>query len=129
MSGTLALLPRRDQEYLISKSVDFEISQAPDGIHLTIARFAFPDGYRPNIAALRIILPPGYDNANPDMFWTRPNVLLSNGQFPRTADVLQQFGDGLWQRWSRHFADGWRPGIDGIRTYLASIRRELARGI
>jgi len=129
VSSNLALLPRRDQEYLISKSVDFEILQAPDGIHLTIVRFVFPDAYQPTTASLRIVLPPGYDNANPDMFWTRPNVMLCNGRFPKTADVIQQFADGPWQRWSRHFAEGWRPGIDGIRTYLASIRRELARGL
>ena len=129
MSGNLALLPRRDQEYLVSKSVDFELAQTPDGIHLTLPRFSFPDAYQPRIAALRIVLPPGYDNANPDMFWTRPNVLLANGQFPTTADVIQHFADGPWQRWSRHFAEGWRPGVDGIRTYLASIRRELARGV
>jgi hypothetical protein len=127
--SNLALLPRRDQDYLLSKGVDFAIAQAPDGVHLTIAHFVFPAAYKPIVAALRIVLPPGYDNANPDMFWTQPNVMLRNGQFPLTADYIQPFADGLWQRWSRHFATGWRPGIDGIRTYLASIRRELARGL
>lgn len=123
------LLPRRDHEYLVSKKLRFHVGTVGPEIHLTLFQFAFPPAYAPVAADLRIILPPGYDNANPDMFWTRPNVLLRSGAFPLTADHMQPLHDGVWQRWSRHFQDGWRPGVDGIRTYLASIRRELARGL
>ena len=36
----------------------------------------------------------------------------------------------MWQRWSRHFSHGqWRPGIDGLESYLALIRRDLERSL
>jgi hypothetical protein len=31
-----------------------------------------------------------------------------------------------WQRWSRHYpANEWRPGIDGIHTYLKKVNNAL----
>lgn len=53
------------------------------------------------------------------------DVKLSSGAFPNRADYYDPGADG-WQRWSRH--SDWRPGIDNLRTKLASVRRELVRG-
>jgi hypothetical protein len=103
--------------------------QSGGEIVLTIFDFQLAAAYAPAKADLRIVLPPGYSNSNPDMFWTRPTVKLTTGALPLRADYFQPFYDGDWQRWSRHFGGVWRPGVDGIRNYLASIRRELARGL
>lgn len=121
-------LPQRDREYLQSKDMEFTLAQVGPEVHLTLIAFLFPTAYTPLKSDMRIVLPPGYDSSNPDMFWTRPNVKLESGAFPLTADHMQTFPDGVWQRWSRHF-EGWRPGIDGLRSYIASIRRELSRGL
>lgn len=40
----------------------------------------------------------------------------------RTATELTETYLGRsWQRWSRHIGNGWRPGIDDLRSYLAYI--------
>lgn len=127
MSSALVLLPDRDRDYLDSKEMTYLLHPHAGAVHLTFPDFDLPDLYNVGQAGLRIILPVGYDNSHPDMFWTRPNILLRSGGFPQAADHMEELFDGTWQRWSRHLQGAWRPGVDGIRSYLGAIRRELAR--
>lgn len=127
-TATIGQLPQRDQLFLRSKETSHVIAQVGPDLHVTFPGFVLPEAYQPRSCELRIILPAGYDVANPDMFWTRPDVRLLNGNFPLTADYKQEFPDGAWQRWSRHVQQ-WRAGVDCLRTYMAAIRRELARGL
>lgn len=86
--------------------------------------------YTPQSADLLIIVPNGYPNTKLDMFWTHPDVSLPNGGVPLRADVHEQHGGRNWQRWSRHIADGkWRPGVDNLRTYMTTVKTELAKGL
>jgi hypothetical protein len=72
-----------------------------------------------------IILPPGYPDAAPDMFYTSPRLTLADtGREPRAANVTHDFAGRAWQRWSRH-SNSWRPGIDGLQTMIARVRRAL----
>ena len=123
------LLPEIDCEFLESKGYCVDTSKISGETHLVIQNFEFPVAYAPRIADLLIILPSGYPNANPDMFWTCPDVKLVNGQWPLNGNHHQVFGSRSWQRWSRHFQGGWRPGVDSLRTYLAAVRKEIAKGI
>jgi hypothetical protein len=126
---TIHLLPELDRDYLTDKALEVTVARQGSDLYLIIHNFELPAVYNPQIADLLIILPAGYPNANPDMFWTRPDIRLTNGSWPQAADVHEQRGDGSWQRWSRHFPSGqWRPGIDNVRTYLAAIKIELQRG-
>lgn len=125
MTAPINLLPDRDREYLETKGLPYSLHVNNGEVHLTFPSFEMPGLYNITQADLRVILPVGYDNACPDMFWTRPNVMLRTGGFQRAADNMQELFDGTWQRWSRHFEGGWRPGVDGIKTYLASVRRAL----
>ena len=44
----------------------------------------------------------------------------------RAADQPLQFNSTQWQRWSRHLAgDAWRPGVDGIHTFIQAIQQAL----
>lgn len=124
------LLPEIDRDYLESKGYEYEVSPLGGETHLVLHNYEFPEAYAPRQADLLIILPAGYPNANPDMFWTCPDVKLVNGSWPTASQYHHTYGTRSWQRWSRHFPAGtWRPGVDTIRTYLASIRRELEKGI
>jgi hypothetical protein len=69
--------------------------------------------------------------AQPDMFWTFPQIRRADGGYPPQADVFDLNYEGrLWQRWSRHFDPGqWRPGKDNLQTFLGTIRRELQEGL
>jgi len=126
-----SILLEHDARYLDSK--DYNYSAEEDGkgwIHVVIHDFLLPDAYAPRSCDLLIKLPPGYPNANPDMFWTHPDIKLIRGAWPRSAEVHEVLNGKSWQRWSRHLtASKWRPGCDCIQTFLAAIRRELAKGV
>lgn len=123
-------LPESDSEYLVSKGYTFEIQESQNKMYLIIKDYEFPELYTPNEANLLIIIPAGFPNSNPDMFWSFPDIKLKNGSWPKSSNVHENHLGQSWQRWSRHFPkDKWRPGIDGIKTYLGSIRKELNKGI
>lgn len=123
------LLPEIDREFLQEKEFSFDVSTVGSETHVIIRDLAFPAAYVPRTADLLIILPAGYPNANPDMFWTFPDVKLANGTCPQACDAHQQYGDRNWQRWSRHYQIQWRAGIDSLRTYFAAVRKEIDKGI
>lgn len=121
-------LPEVDAEFLVEKEYNFDLLTHGNNLLVTIHAFELPDAYDPKIVDLRIVLGPGYPNGNPDMFWTRPWVKLkSKNADPDRSSSPTQYPDGQWQQWSRHFGDGWRPGVDGLRQYLASVKSELRR--
>lgn len=111
------LLPEIDREFLLEKGYAFDVAQAGAEMHVILRDFSFPPAYTPQTADLLIILPAGYPNANPDMFWTFPDVKRAAGGWPTTGDAHHVYGDRNWQRWSRHFQGTWRTGVDNLRTY------------
>lgn len=124
-----ATLPQGDIEYLEEKQHDHQLVSAGGDIHVILHGFDLGAAYEPAQADLLVIIPAGYPEAHPDMFWTRPDVRLARGGVPLKADGHGAFPSGRWQRWSRHFRGKWRPGVDNLRTYLAAVHTELARGL
>jgi hypothetical protein len=79
-------------------------------------------------ADLLIQLASGYPDIAPDMWWFDPAVRLADGRAIPATDVVESHLGRQWQRWSRHFQAGqWQPGRDGLESYLALIRRDLAQ--
>lgn len=123
------LLPEADRDFLSAAGYDFTIQRVGPHVHVVIKNFPLLR-YNPQVADLLIIIPNGYPNAKLDMFWTYPDVSLPGGGAPLKADVHEQHGGRNWQRWSRHIADGkWRPGVDNLRTYMTTVKTELAKGL
>lgn len=118
-----------DEEYLRVKGYNFEVAAQGAELHVIIHDFSLPDSYSERSVNLLVRLPAGYPNAHPDMFWTIPRVTLTNGQLPKGATVNEDHGGRTWQRWSRHWTTPWRPGIDGLDTFLVAIRSEISKGI
>jgi hypothetical protein len=125
-SGQTQLLPESDREYLDEKGYAYDVQQAGD-IFVTIRDFTLPEAYSPRSCTLLLKLPAGYPNANPDMFWTAPNVRLVGGGVPVAAEVVEVYMNQSWQRWSRH-TNTWRAGIDNIQTKLRAVVSELVKG-
>lgn len=115
-------LPEKDREYLESKGFDYV--EQEDGGHkgLILKGHPLPEGrFDVDRADILILLPPGYPDAPPDMFYLLPWAKLVNGgRYPRRADQPFQFIGQTWQRWSRHNRE-WRPGVDGIWTMLKRV--------
>jgi hypothetical protein len=124
------LLPEIDRDFLDGKEYAYGTTKGTDGsIHLVIRDYDFPAAYAPQKADLLIILPAGYPNSHPDMFWTCPDVKRADGAWPAASEHHEAHGGRNWQRWSRHYQGQWRAGTDGLRSYLAAVRHEIAKGL
>src|SRR5687768_6333718 len=110
-------LPEFDREYLISKGYNFEEKTEGDVHGLIIKNYDIPKGkYNCERSDLLILIPIGYPDTRPDMWYFFPQILLSPSNVPaRQTQVNFTFDGKMWQRWSRHYpAEEWRSGIDGI---------------
>ena len=126
----MLMIPEVDAAFLNEKQYSYELNEENGVILVVIHSYLMPAHYSPSIVDLLILLPAGYPNAKPDMFWTTPDVKLQSGVWPKASDVHENKLGKSWQRWSRHFPnDQWRAGVDNLRSYLAAIRTELHKGI
>lgn len=120
-------LPSIDLDYLREKELEFSCEQVNGKLHLRLHNFELPEHYTFRKVDMLIVIPPGYPNAQLDMFYTSPAVKLQNGSWPLKADVHETFNGVSWQRWSRHLGTNWRVGTDGLKTFLRGIDKEIAK--
>lgn len=121
------MLNEGDKAFLEQLGLDHEVVSEGQMFSLIIRGFRLPDGYEPAVVDLLLRLPSGFPDAAPDMWWTAPAVSYVGGGTPPATEVRQEFVGRTWQRWSRHLAIAWRPGIDNLQTYLRLIRTDLER--
>lgn len=123
----LAALPEADQRYLDSHG--FAVEVVSDGPHtgVVLKQMQLPQGkFNHPAADVLVILPPGYPDVAPDMFFCNLWLtLVSAGRYPTCADQPHAFMGHNWQRWSRH-NNSWRPGVDGLHTMIKRIEHALA---
>lgn len=122
-------LPEFDREYLILKGYEFEEITESANNGLIIRDYKLPEGkFNHERSDLLILIPQGYPDTRPDMWYFFPSILLSpSNRLARQTQAKLNFGGKIWQRWSRHFpANEWRSGVDGIHTYLQKINSALA---
>lgn len=123
--GAGSILPPDDRAYLEAQGIAFEEQDAGSQKAVILKAKTLPGGrFDAGQADILVLLPPGYPDCAPDMFYLIPWVRLANGSYPRAANVPYDFGGQCWQRWSRH-NNAWRPGVDGIWTMLHRIERAL----
>ncbi len=132
---TEELLPEDDVEFLRQKEWRHSVYRVGGEVHVVLHDCVIPDVYNIAKADILIRLPAGYPNANPDMYWTKQDVRFKDtGNWPEACAHHEVPGSGVgaeiyestpWQRWSRHFNNGWRPGVDGLRTYVAAVLQDL----
>ncbi len=123
------MLVSDDEAFLQSTAWRYETKRDGEFVCLTIYDYPLPDGYARTQADLLLRLPGGFPDAAPDMFWFCPEVLYQGGGVPPATGDRFQYDGRVWQRWSRHLAIAWRPGIDNLQTYLRLIRNDLVGGV
>lgn len=125
--GLSIFLPPRDVEYLAGRGIAYEDGSQPGQAGVVLKGIPVPDGkFEVASVDILILLPPGYPDSPPDMFYCMPWLKLrSAGRYPRAADQPHPFRGESWQRWSRH-NNAWRPGVDGIHTMVKRIELALA---
>lgn len=129
MSG-IDLLLEEDQEFIRRKGWNVDVvKQQNHEIHVIIRSFQLSSKFTPQQADILIRLLPGYPDTALDMFWTTPEILLTEtNQKPRNTEVMEVVPgySTPMQRWSRHMGV-WRPGgQDNLESfYAAAIHKEL----
>lgn len=120
-----SFLPLKDRKFLEGKGVVFR--EVNDGAKkgLIIDNFQIkPEGkFNVTSSSLLIILPTGYPDVPPDMFYFQPELRLApTNIYPAQADQLEVHFQQTWQRWSRHApASEWRSGKDGLQSYVQRV--------
>ena len=122
------MLSDGDEAYLRRRGFDYEVIEEGQMFSLIIRGFRLPEGYEPPVVDLLLRLPGGFPDAAPDMYWTHPTVRYLTGEAPPATGNRLDYQGRTWQRWSRHLAVAWRPGIDNLQTYLRLIRTDLEKG-
>ncbi len=116
------LLPRRDEQYLRERGLAYQEVTEGGCTGVIFKDYLLPnDQYDVKSTDILILLPSGYPDVPPDMFYCMPWVkLATHNGYPVAADVPFTFNSRTWQRWSRH-NNQWRRGKDGIWTMLKRI--------
>jgi hypothetical protein len=123
------MLAPSDQKVLDGLGLVYEVVVEHGLICVVIKDWPLPPGYQTEEADLLLRLPPGFPDAQPDMWWMDPPVARSSGSYPEAANLFEVYLGRNWQRFSRHLNPGaWQPGRDSLASYLALIRADLNRG-
>lgn len=124
--GLSTFLPPRDVEYLEGRGIAYEDGSEGGQAGVVLKALPLPEGkFAATAVDVLILLPPGYPDCPPDMFYCLPWLKLQpTGGDPRAASVSHAFRGQTWQRWSRH-NNAWRPGVDGIHTMVKRIELAL----
>ena len=136
------VLPSDDREFLDEKGLKPELVEEPVPGGTIRRGVIFPQFRLPRplyiptpnglvgaeVCKLYVEIPQGYAVTKLDSFYTAPRLKNSSGSDPNCATgEVAMYGE-TWQFWSRHLENSdWRPGIDGLRTYLAYIVEELRK--
>lgn len=120
-------LPSKDQIFLSGHGYDFDVVVEGGNTGIVLKSVKLPAGkFGCKTADVLILLPKGYPDCSPDMFYVSPKLTLAGtGQVPKACTAEHHFGGRVWQRWSRH-NNAWRPGVDGLRTMVARVQTALA---
>ncbi|AFO92754.1 hypothetical protein D1822_15270 [Phaeobacter inhibens] len=120
-------LPSKDQIYLSGRGYEFEVVTECGNTGIILKNQSLPEGkFNYTVADILILLPKGYPDCPPDMFYVAPKLTLAGtGQVPKACTVEHRFVGRVWQRWSRH-NNAWRLGVDGLQTMVARVQTALA---
>jgi len=115
----------RDCEAL--RSLGYQIDLIPNGsfVYARFRDFSLPQPKfsRPTTQLL-VIVPLPYPEAKLDMFYTEPEVVLSSGAVPRSAETIEMHLGQNWRRFSWH-TGRWNPAIDDLASHVAFIEQRL----
>ena len=117
-------LSPEDREFLDSNDYEWEPLTETSKNGLVIRQYALPEGYVPEKSDLMVLIPPGYPVSPIDMFYFSPGVGRKDGRDIGALAEENHFGR-TWQRWSRHYQNEWRPGIDSVATHIPYVGNQL----
>ena len=136
------MLPTQLLDELAELKKRFRIEVVEEETVIDVIIFDFPTSSHYNQAQTRVLVrvPRTYPDAGLDMFWTDPDLRLSDGSVPAGADSIEPYAAtvtvaGLegksWRRFSWHPQPGtpnrWNPSVDNLVVYTEFISRRLSQ--
>lgn len=119
------VLPEPDQRFVDDHSMAVEAATDGDRKGVVFKDFNTLARFDHDKTDILLVLPGGYPDACPDMFYCFPWIKLRGAAgWPERADVAFDFAGRRWQQWSRHNSE-WRAGVDGIHTMIRRITAAL----
>lgn len=96
----------------------------PDGARaLVVPVVQLGPGWSATETTLRILVPVGFPQVNPDCFYTDPTLLLASGAEPQNSQLQPVFGGAY--RWFSWHLSSWDPASGDIGTYVRFCERRL----
>ena len=113
---------RRDG-YVIEVTAEGSGEQAR--IYLVFKDYPVPATIWGRAAVDLLIMAQGvYPNAQLDMFWVHPKIVLLDGHLPNGGNSDESYLGRIWQRFSWH-PSRWNPARDNLITYLELVNYRL----
>ena len=119
-----------DLQYLENAALPWEAVKE-NGHWIIIHDFPIPAGYNHSTTSIAIRIETGYPEAQLDMAYFNPPLILTSGVVPKQTGEVQNIAGRAWQRWSRHYtpANPWCPGEHNLSTHLAAVNSWLEREV
>ncbi len=111
------------------------LASAQPGSHLVagsdpplieVPGLALPPGWSATTTNVWFVVPRGYPAAQPDCFWADAGLRLSSGALPQSSGPQTLPTTGCPALWFSWHLGAWRPGHDGLVSYLRFISRRFA---
>lgn len=120
-----------DEAYLDELGLPWETAVTRGERWLIIREYTVPPGYTVSSAAVAILVPPTYPQAEIDMFYVYPPLQKAAGGMIPATEHLQSINGLPYQRWSRHRGTGspWNPQKDSILSHLALVESAIAKEV
>ena len=125
LTQTISMLRDQDRDTLTATGLNYATSSEAGMTNLVIKGLPVAPGLSRDTVDLLLRLPLGFPDTAPDMFWVSPFLTTAAGATIPGTEMHEVHVGQTWQRWSRHTAQQWRPGVDNLETYLAYVRRCL----
>jgi hypothetical protein len=101
-----------------------ERRETPGGSVIVSTVMTLPPGWNKQQTRLWFVLPVAFPGAQPDCFFTEPDLRLANGAQPsNTGFQVLDSQQLLWFSW--HLGS-WNPARDSADTYVRFIERRFA---
>jgi hypothetical protein len=98
---------------------------------IRVPEVGLPTGWSKPRTRVLFIAPQGYPFANPDCFWTDPDLRLANNGSPQNANganPMPGVSEPLfWFSW--HLQQPWNPSRDDLLTWMGVINQRFARPV
>lgn len=89
--------------------------------YLVVPDYRLPEAWGRQVVTLLVLIPNGYPQTGPDMFWVHPEIRLPNGAEPDRANCRGTYLERQWQRFSWHYSNpqaDWQPATSTLLSHL-----------